>query len=95
MSRLERQFIKSGRDPLFLCQCAAAALAEARARHPQPFVCANHALGVFEEEYHELRVEIFKRQPDPQRLQEEALQCIAVLLRLIEDVTFKPKCQRK
>ncbi len=95
MNPLEAQWASRGYKPGFLGECVLAAVAEARARHPQPFTDMHHALGILREEYHELEMEIFKRRPREAALQEELLQIAAVCLRAIEDVTFKPKCQRK
>lgn len=95
MNALQDQWLARGGRKDFLADCVLAALAEARAKHPQPFVDAHHALGILLEEFHELQIEVFKRRPRAAALQEELLQIAAVCLRTIEDVTFKPKCQRK
>lgn len=95
MNPLEAQWAARGCRKDFLAECVLAAVAEARAAHPQPYVDAHHALGILLEEFHELQIEVFKRRPRPAALQEELLQIAAVCLRTIEDVTFKTKCQRK
>jgi len=93
MSRLTRLAPKGKRTD-FMLQCIKAALAEARAAHPTPFVDAHHMLGVLEEEIHELRQKIFKRKINVEHLQSELLQCCAVCLRGLEDVTLQKKGQR-
>ncbi|KAF0176469.1 MAG: hypothetical protein FD161_3008 [Limisphaerales bacterium] len=95
MNPLQEQWAARGFKKDFLAECVLAAVAEARARHPQPYVDMHHAMGVLDEEVHELRMETYKRSPRAAALQEELLQIAAVCLRAIEDVTFKPKCSRK
>lgn len=88
MSRLTKAVLTSRSSTDFLLRAVKAALAEAREQHPRPYVDAHHMLGVMEEEIHELRLEVFKKKINAERLQAELLQVAAVAVRGIEDVTL-------
>jgi hypothetical protein len=88
MSRLTKAILTSRSSTDFLLRAVKASLAEARAEHPQPYIDAHHMLGVMEEEIHELRLEVFKKKINVERLQAELLQVAAVAVRGIEDVTL-------
>lgn len=63
-------------------------LANARDQYPA-FPGLHHGLGVLDEEVHELRLEIYKRasQRDTENLRREAIQVIAMCIRIIEEAT--------
>ena len=94
MSRLSKLAPKVGRTD-FLLDCAKAALAEARAKHPHPLVDFNHLMGVLDEEIFEVRIEAYRKRVRTEAIQSELLQTIAVCLRGLEDLTLKPQPQPK
>lgn len=57
----------------------------ARERFPR-FASGHEALAVLMEEFEELKVEVFKRNPRPERLREEAIQVAAMGLRFVMEV---------
>jgi hypothetical protein len=87
MSRLSKIVPQAGRTD-FLLACAKAALAEARAKHPQPLVDFNHLMGVLDEEIFEVRMEVHRKRIRTEAMQSELLQVIAVCLRGLEDLTL-------
>ena len=87
MSRLSK-IAPSKNQTDFLLNCAKAALAEAREKHPQPFVDYNHLMGVLDEEVAEVRVEAYRKRVRVEAMQAELLQTIAVCLRGLEDLTL-------
>lgn len=88
MSRLTKIAPKKGQTD-FLLQCSKAALAEAREKHPQPFVDYNHLMGVLDEEITEVKDEAYRKRVRVEAIQAELLQVIAVCLRGLEDLTLK------
>lgn len=93
MSRLNK-IIPAKNQTDFLLKCAKAALAEAREKHPQPFVDYNHMMGILDEEIFEVRMEVHKKRVRTEAMQSELLQVIAVCLRGLEDLTLAKKDSR-
>jgi hypothetical protein len=94
MSRLTKIAPKVGTTD-FLLVAAKAALAEAREKHPQPFVDYNHLMGVLDEEFTEVKTEAYRKRVRTEAIQSELLQVIAVCLRGLEDLTLKPQPNQK
>jgi hypothetical protein len=91
MSRLSKIAPQVGTTD-FLLTAAKAALAEARAKHPQPLADYNHLVGVLDEEFTEVKVEAYRKRVRVEAIQSELLQVIAVCLRGLEDLTLaKPE----
>ncbi len=90
MSRLTKLAPKFG-TTAFLLRAAEAALAEARAKHPQTFVDYHHMMGVLDEEIFEVRMEVHRQRPRTEHMQSELLQVIAVCLRALEDLTLNQR----
>lgn len=53
--------------------------------HPEKHPSLEHSLSVLLEEVHELKMEVFKKQPEQQKVREEALDVALTALRLIAD----------
>ena len=86
--------VKLPADQAVLVTCLLHDLRVARAKHPQPYVDAHHALGVLLEEVRKIETEVFKRRVNTEHLQRELLDTAVVCLRAIEDLTLpapKPK----
>jgi hypothetical protein len=95
MSRLTAAIPAKGSTTDFMMLLVKASLEEAREEHPMPYVDAHHMLGVLGEEVHELRLEIFKKRMNPERVQSKLLQIAAVAVRGIEDVTLPKELKSK
>jgi len=93
MSRLTKIAPKKNRTD-FLLECAKAALAEARAKHPAPLADYSHLMGVLDEEVFEVRMEAHRKRVRVEAMQSELLQVIAVCLRGLDDLTLMKKDSR-
>jgi len=87
MSRLTKRAPKKNSTE-FLLKCIAAALAEAREKHPRPLADYNHLMGVLDEEITEVRAEAYRKRVRVEAIQAELLQVAAVCLRGLEDLTL-------
>ena len=54
------------------------------AKHPEPRNSIHEAYGLIAEEYHELEMEIFKRNPDYSAIIDESFDVMVTLVRLID-----------
>lgn len=59
----------------------------AKSKHPGDFVSFHHAFGVYLEEHDELWDAIKQQKPNHQDIRDEAVQCCAMLVRLIVELT--------
>ena len=87
--------VKLPADQAVLVTCLLHDLQVARAKHPQPYVDAHHALGVLLEEVRKIETEVFKRRCNTERLQRELLDTAVVCLRAIEDVVLSKKEEKR